>query len=319
MSWLTNFVRPKIRALVGQKEVPDDLWHKCPECAQMLFHKELEENLHVCHHCGHHLRIEAVQRLDMLFDDAHYSVIELPQVAIDPLKFKDRKRYTDRLRDAHAAADQKAANKDAVVVAHGTIGGNKAVIAVFDFKFLGGSMGLAVGEALIAAAQLAKVQCAPLIVIPSSGGARMQEGILSLMQLPRTVLAVDEVREAGLAYIVVLADPTTGGVTASFAMLGDIHIAEKGATIGFAGKRVIKDTIRTELPEGFQRAEYMLDHGMVDIVVERKHLRGTLGRILDLLNRRVPSADIVPISAENSLNVVADNSAAEPQDIAADD
>ncbi len=328
MNWLTKVVRPKIRALVGKKDVPDDLWYKCAKCAQMLFHKELEENLHVCHHCGHHLRLSAVRRLDMLFDDGAYNRIELPEVAVDPLKFKDRKRYTDRLRDAQANAVKQNGGADAVIVAHGTIGGQKSVIAAFDFGFLGGSMGQAVGEALIAAAQLAIVQRAPLIVIPSTGGARMQEGILSLMQLPRTVLAVEEVREAGLPYIVVLTDPTTGGVTASFAMLGDIHIAEKGATIGFAGKRVIKDTIRTELPEGFQRAEYMLEHGMVDIVVHRKDLRGTLGRIIDLLVRRTPSAEIVPLDAVANLG--AENfkgktptvgSALTPvsQDLAADD
>ena len=296
MSWLTNFVRPKIRALVGKKDLPDDLWRKCAACDQMLFHKELDDNLHVCHHCGHHLRVGASQRLSMLFDDGVYSTIELPEVEVDPLKFRDRKRYTDRLRDAKAAADGVPGHRDAVIVGHGTIGGSKAVVAAFDFSFLGGSMGLAAGEAMIAAAQLARLQQAPLIAIPSSGGARMQEGILSLMQMPRTVLAVEEVREAGLPYIVVLTDPTTGGVTASFAMLGDIHIAEKGATIGFAGKRVIKDTIRAELPEGFQTAEYMLEHGMVDIVVERKDLRGTLGRIIDLLSRRTPTAEIVPIA-----------------------
>ena len=315
MSWLTNFVRPKIRALVGRKDVPDDLWHKCPACDQMLFNKELDSNLYVCHHCGHHLRLDAVRRLDMLFDDSEYTIIELPKVPVDPLRFRDRKRYADRLREAQAKSAETNAETDAVTVAHGTIGGLRAVIAAFDFSFLGGSMGLAVGEAMIAAAKLAILQEAPLIAIPSSGGARMQEGILSLMQLPRTVLAVEEVREAGLPYIVVLADPTTGGVTASFAMLGDIHIAEKGATIGFAGKRVIKDTIHAELPDGFQKAEYMLEHGMVDIVLERKDLRGVLGRIMDLLERRVPSAEVVPLIEQAESEAPANL----PQELAADD
>ena len=293
MSWLTNFVRPKVRALVGKKDVPDNLWQKCLSCSQMLFHRELQQKLHVCMHCGHHMRIPARERLGQLFDDGYYTRIELPHVTVDPLKFRDVKRYSDRLRENQ----QKTQEEEAIVVAHGTMGGEPVVIAAFNFNFMGGSMGLAVGEAMIAAAQLAKLQEAPLIAIPSSGGARMQEGILSLVQMPRTIIAIDEVREAGLPYIVVFTDPTTGGVTASFAMLGDIHIAEPGATIGFAGARVIQQTIHEALPEGFQRAEYMLEHGMVDMIVHRQELRDTLIRVIRLLRHPTPSADIVPLPA----------------------
>lgn len=293
MSWLTNFVRPKIRALVGKTDVPDNLWHKCPNCSQMLFHRDLEQNLHVCQHCDHHLRISAAQRLGFLFDDGEYTRIEMPEVVNDPLRFRDNKRYVDRLKEAHL----KSQEKEAIVAAHGTMGGFPTVIAAFDFNFMGGSMGIAVGEALIAAARLAKLQEAPLITVPASGGARMQEGILSLMQMPRTIIAVDEVRDAGLPYIVVLSDPTTGGVSASFAMLGDIHVAEPGATIGFAGTRVIENTIRESLPERFQSAEYMMEHGLIDMVVHRKNLRQTLIRLIDLLQRPTPSAEILRMPA----------------------
>jgi acetyl-CoA carboxylase carboxyl transferase subunit beta len=282
MNWLTNFVRPKIRALVGpKKEIPDNLWEKCPGCNAMLFRRELEENLHVCRHCGYHLKLDAPQRLAMMFDDGSYQAVDVPKVPVDPLHFKDQKRYADRLKDAR----HKTGRPDAIIVGEGTLGSIKAVIAAFDFSFMGGSMGMAVGEAILAAARRAVMAHAPLIVVPASGGARMQEGALSLMQLPRTIIAVDEVKNAGLPYIVVLTDPTTGGVTASFAMVGDIHIAEKGAQIGFAGARVIESTIRETLPPGFQRSEYLLEHGMVDIVVERKDLRDTLIRVLGLLRK----------------------------------
>jgi acetyl-CoA carboxylase carboxyl transferase subunit beta len=282
MNWLTSFVRPKIRALVGpKKEIPDNLWEKCPGCSAMLFRRELEENLNVCRHCGYHLKIEVERRLEMLFDEGKYTVIDVPKVVLDPLRFRDQKKYVDRLKDAQ----HKTGRQDAVIVAEGTLGSNKAVIAAFDFSFMGGSMGMAVGEAIVTAARRAVMNQAPLIIIPASGGARMQEGALSLMQLPRSIIAVDEVKAAGLPYVVVLTDPTTGGVTASFAMVGDIHIAEKGAQIGFAGARVIENTIRETLPVGFQRSEYLLDHGMVDIVVERKDLRDTLVRVLGLLRR----------------------------------
>ncbi len=294
MNWLTNFVRPKIRALVKKEDVPDNLWQKCPACEQMVFHRDLAANLYVCTHCGHHMRIGGDQRLAMLFDDGKYTRIELPDTVIDPLKFRDQKKYSDRLKESQ----HKTGLKDAIVVAHGKIGGIPAVMAAFDFRFMGGSMGSGVGEGLVAAAKLAVLQEAPLIVFPSSGGARMQEGALSLMQMPRTTVAVEMVRDAGLPYIVVLTDPTTGGVTASFAMLGDIALAEPGAIIGFAGARVIEETIREKLPPGFQRAEYLLEHGMVDMVVHRKDLRETLSRILALLLNRTPAADVVSLPSD---------------------
>lgn len=291
MNWLKNFVRPKIRALVGKDNLPENLWHKCPACEQMMFHRELTANLFVCSHCGHHMRVSARERLAMTFDPDSYQMIELKPVVDDPLKFRDQKRYGDRLREART----KNNADDAIRVAHGKLGGMPAVVAAFDFPFMGGSMGVAVGEGLVAAARLAVVQDSPLIVFPASGGARMQEGILSLMQMPRTTIAVQMVREAGLPYIVVLTDPTTGGVSASFAMLGDIAIAEPGAIIGFAGSRVIESTIRETLPEGFQRSEYLLAHGMIDMVVPRKDLRDTLIRIIDLLRNRGPAAEVVAL------------------------
>ena len=290
MNWLTNYVRPKIRALYARKEVPDNLWHKCPNCEAMLFHRDLEEHLHVCQHCGFHMRLDPIKRMAMLFDEGQYQTVELPKSVADPLKFRDQKRYSDRLKEAQA----KTARSDAIVVGHGAIGGLPAVVAAFDFGFMGGSMGIAVGEGLLTAAKLAVTLKAPLVVVPASGGARMQEGILSLMQMPRTTIAVEMVKEAGLPYLVVLTDPTTGGVTASFAMLGDVHIAEKGAQIGFAGARVIESTIRETLPEGFQRSEYLLEHGMVDMVVHRKDLRPTLARLIDLLTRPVKDEVLEP-------------------------
>jgi acetyl-CoA carboxylase carboxyl transferase subunit beta len=283
MSWLTDFVRPKIQQWVRPREVPDNLWHKCPSCGNMIFHRDLLSNASVCQHCGHHMRLPAKERLAMLFDDGAYQRIELPKAADDPLKFRDQKRYSDRLKDSR----NKTGEQDAIIVAHGRMGASPVVIAIFNFDFMGGSMGVAVGEGLVAAAELAILQDAPLIVIPASGGARMQEGILSLMQMARSTVAVEKVKEKGLPYIVVLTDPTTGGVTASFAMLGDIAIAEPGAVIGFAGARVIETTIREKLPDGFQRAEYLLDHGMVDMVVRRHDLRPTLIRIIGLLRNPV--------------------------------
>jgi acetyl-CoA carboxylase carboxyl transferase subunit beta len=296
MNWLNNYVRPKIRALVAPREVPENLWHKCPSCEAMIFHRELEENLHVCQHCGFHMRLDPDKRLGILFDNSEYQIVELPKTLVDPLKFRDTKRYADRLKEAQA----KAQRADAIVVAFGKMAGMDVVIAAFDFRFMGGSMGIGVGEGLLSAARLAVLQEAPLIVVPASGGARMQEGILSLMQMPRTVIAVEMVKEAGLPYIVVLTDPTTGGVTASFAMLGDIQIAEQGAQIGFAGARVIEDTIRETLPEGFQRSEYLLEHGMVDMVVHRKNLRNTLVRVLHLLRHPGPSAEVVVLTPPQS-------------------
>ena len=291
MSWLDRFSRPKVSGLFRKPDIPHDLWEKCDKCEQMIFHRELESNLRVCPRCDHHMRLGADKRLGLLFDDGDYQTIELPEVPDDPLRFRDRKRYADRLRESRS----NTGHDDAIVVAHGQIGGSPAVVAAFDFRFLGGSMGTAVGESLLAAARLAILQQSPLIVIPSSGGARMQEGVLSLMQMARTTIAVDELKEAGVPYIVLLTNPTTGGVTASFAMLGDIAIAEPGAVIGFAGPRVIEETIRERLPEGFQRAEYLRDHGMVDMVVHRRKLRGTLSMLLSLLRDKKPVAEIITL------------------------
>jgi acetyl-CoA carboxylase carboxyl transferase subunit beta len=297
MNWLSNFVLPKIRAVVTKKQVPDNLWTKCPGCEQMLFQRELDANLHVCRNCGHHLRISAEQRLKILFGKSGFTRIELPKTIVDPLKFRDRRRYADRLREGQAAL---GAGSDAVVVAHGEIGGFSAVIAAFEFQFMGGSMGIAAGEAVLAAAQLAVLQEAALILVPASGGARMQEGALSLMQMPRTILAADMVKEKGLPYIVLLTDPTTGGVSASFAMVGDITLAEPGAVVGFAGARVIEETIHEKLPDGFQRAEYLFDHGMVDLVVPRAELHATLARILGLLRDPHPPAAVSAVNPEGS-------------------
>jgi acetyl-CoA carboxylase carboxyl transferase subunit beta len=293
MNWLTNFVRPKIRAFTTKREQPDNLWIKCPNCGAMLFHRDLAQNLQVCPQCNFHMKIDPKERLQLMFDGGRYQLIELPKAAIDPLKFRDQKRYSDRLKDAQT----KTGSNDAIQVAHGEIGGLPTVVAVMDYRFIGGSMGVAVGEGIVAGARLAVLQNAAFIAVTSSGGARMQEGMLSLMQMPRTVIAIDQVKEAGLPYIVLLTDPTTGGVSASFAMLGDVHIAEPGAQIGFAGQRVIEETIRETLPDGFQRAEYLLKHGMVDMVVSRLELHDTLARLLTLLQRPNPAAEIVPLPA----------------------
>jgi acetyl-CoA carboxylase carboxyl transferase subunit beta len=286
MNWITNFVRPKIKALISsQKDVPDNLWTKCPGCETMLHHQELVRNLNVCQHCGHHLRMQVMDRLQMLFDEGQFKTVDLPRAVVDPLKFRDRKKYTDRLKEAQSSTGRK----DGIVVAQGHIGGKPAVVAAFDFSFMGGSMGAAVGDGLVTASRLAVSLKAPFIAVPASGGARMQEGIISLMQMPRSVIAVEQVKEAGLPYIVLLTDPTTGGVSASFAMLGDLHIAEPGAQIGFAGRRVIQETIRASLPDGFQTAEYLQTHGMVDLVVPRGALRQKLVTIIQLL--MVPRQD----------------------------
>lgn len=276
MNWLTNFVKPKIQALIQRNDIPDNLWTKCPSCEHMLFHRDLQDNLFVCHHCQHHMRIDVVHRLESLFDEQNYTMIDVPKVIADPLKFKDSKRYADRLKEYR----QKTNRVDSVMVAYGQVSRISTVIAAFDFNFMGGSMGLAAGEALVTASDYAIKTNSPLIAISASGGARMQEGILSLMQMPRTIIAVQRVKEAGLPYITLLTDPTTGGVTASFAMLGDVSIAEPGCLIGFAGARVIEETIRQKLPEGFQKAEYLLEHGMVDMVVHRSEMKKTLGQLL---------------------------------------
>jgi acetyl-CoA carboxylase carboxyl transferase subunit beta len=288
MSWLTEYVRPKIRTLLGQREVPENLWSQCGACQQMIFTKELEKNVRVCTHCGHHMRGTALERLAWTFDEGSFSRIEMPKAPADPLNFRDQKRYSERLREARA----KTGLEDALVVAHGTIGGERAVAAVMEFNFMGGSMGAAVGEGLVAAARLAVLQLAPLIVFTASGGARMQEGAVSLMQMPRTTIASMMLKEAGLPFIVVLTDPTTGGV------LGDVQIAEPGALIGFAGARVIEQTVRETLPEGFQRAEYLLEHGILDMVVVRTEMRETLGRVIGLLRPYTAPEPVVDDMAE---------------------
>ncbi len=292
MSWLTN-IPPKIRALVTKPDVPDNLWQQCTACEQMIFHRELDANLRVCPGCGFHMRLPAEQRLKTVFDDETWEKLELPGCVNDPLKFRDRKRYSDRLKDNRSTTGET----DAIMAAEGKIGGMGAVAAVFNFSFMGGSMGMAVGEGILVAARRAVESGVPFLIFPSSGGARMQEGIMSLMQMPRSTIAVQEVREAGLPYIVVLTDPTTGGVSASFAMLGDITIAEPGAVVGFAGARVIEDTIREKLPDGFQRAEYLYEHGMVDMVVKRHDMRETLIRIIDLLTNRRSTPDM-PVQSQ---------------------
>jgi len=300
VSWLSSVVRPKLRELVGgRREVPDNLWKQCPNCSQMVFHRELQKSLRVCPHCDHHMRLAVADRLTMLFDEGAYQPVDLPKTTADRLKFKDLRKYSDRLKDART----KTGERDALIAATGEIGGHRVVVAAMNFEFMGGSMGVAVGEGLLMAARRALEDQAPLIVIPASGGARMQEGILSLMQMARTTIAVEEVREAGLPYIVVLTDPTTGGVSASFAMLGDIAIAEPGSVIGFAGARVIQQTIRESLPEGFQKAEYLLEHGMIDTVVHRHQLRDTLIRIIGFLRDKRPSEPIPagdPVKVEDS-------------------
>ncbi|MDV7339949.1 acetyl-CoA carboxylase, carboxyltransferase subunit beta [Terasakiella sp. A23] len=297
MNWLTNYVKPKLRDLVRPKEIPDNLWHKCTKCGQMIFHRDLDKNHHVCQHCGHHMRLSVTARLEMMFDNGEYTRAELPAVPSDPLKFSDRRKYKDRIKESNA----KTKETDALVVGHGKMGGQNVVIAAFNFAYMGGSMGTAVGEGLVAASKLAIVQDAALIVVPASGGARMQEGILSLMQMARTTIGVERVKEAGLPYIVVLTDPTTGGVSASFAMLGDVAIAESGAVIGFAGRRVIEQTIREQLPDDFQTAEYLYEHGMVDMVVRRNELRPTLIRVLSLLRNTKPAGDLLELPQDDPI------------------
>lgn len=279
MNWLTNFVRPKIRAFVGNNDVPENLWEKCPGCEHMLFHKALEDDMYVCPNCGQHLKISAANRIKYLFDSGTFERIPLDPVILDPLKFKDSKKYTDRLKEYRS----KTSESDAIIVGHGKIDGLRVTAAVFNFEFMGGSMGMAVGDGILKAVKYAIDNRSPLIVIPCSGGARMQEGMFSLMQMPRTVAAIKMLKDQALPYIVILTDPTTGGVSASFALLGDINIAEPGALIAFTGPRVIEGTIREKLPDGFQKSEYLLKHGMVDIVVPRKELKSKVADILKIL------------------------------------
>jgi acetyl-CoA carboxylase carboxyl transferase subunit beta len=301
MNWITNFVRPRIKGLMGAKPgSPDTLWHKCASCGEMIFHRDLVAAQSVCPQCGHHMRIGAKERFAALFD-AEHEVLPAPEVPQDPLRFRDDKRYADRLKENRA----KTGQPDALIAARGTIGGIPAILAVQNFSFMGGSLGLATGAAFVAATRTAVSEKRAFVLVVSSGGARMQEGILSLMQMPRTTIGVEMLKEARLPYIVVLTDPTTGGVSASYAMLGDVQIAEPGALIGFSGPRVIEQTIRERLPEGFQRAEYLLEHGMIDMIVHRHQLKDTVANLLHLLMKRAPvrgdsAAEAAPAPAQKT-------------------
>ncbi|PTX57804.1 acetyl-CoA carboxylase carboxyltransferase subunit alpha [Litoreibacter ponti] len=285
MNWISNYVRPTINSLFSRREVPENLWTKCDECGTMLFHRELSENLNVCSNCDHHMPITARARFGTLFDGGIFTEVEVPAPLSDPLHFKDQKKYPDRMK----AAIKQTGEKEAMLVAEGEIMRTPVVAACQDFSFMAGSMGMYVGNAIIAAAERAVATKRPLILFSAAGGARMQEGILSLMQMPRTTVAVEMLKEAGLPYIVVLTHPTTGGVTASYAMLGDVHIAEPNALICFAGPRVIEQTIREKLPEGFQRAEYLLDHGMLDRVTHRKQMKEELVTIIRMMMKQPPA------------------------------
>ncbi len=297
MSWLSNLTPPGIKNLFKRTDDGSDaLWIKCGGCGEMQFGKDLEASLYVCKSCGFHMKMAAPDRLKSVFDEGRYNEVALPEPPFDPLGFKDEKKYADRLKDAR----RKTGRQDAMLVGVGRIEGSTAVVAVQDFEFMGGSMGMALGEALIRAAETAVGANAPLIVFTASGGARMQEGILSLMQMPRTTIAVQMMREARLPYIVVITHPTTGGVTASYAMLGDVHLAEPGALIGFAGPRVIEQTIREKLPEGFQRSEFLKEKGMVDRVTPRGELKKTLGSLIRVLMKRGVRAESPGVYAEQA-------------------
>ena len=294
MNWITSYVRPKINSMFGRREVPENLWIKCPETGEMVFHKDLEDNLFVVPASGHHMKISAGARFEHLFDDGQYETLPQPQVPQDPLRFRDAKRYTERLKEYRT----RTGMEDTILAGLGKVRGVRLVAVVHEFGFAGGSLGIAAGEAIVRAFERAVKEKCPLVMFPASGGARMQEGILSLMQLPRTTVAVELLKEAGLPYIVVMTNPTTGGVSASYAMLGDIHLAEPGAEIGFAGKRVIEQTIREKLPDGFQTSEYLRDHGMIDMVVKRHDIPETLARILKILMKK--PADFGPGTGNGS-------------------
>ena len=310
MNWISNYVRPRINSLFSRREVPENLWTKCEECGTMLFHRELSDNLNVCTNCGNHMHITPRDRFAALFDGGIYTEIEVPMPVADPLQFRDQKRYPDRMKTAQKGTGEK----EAMLVAEGEIGRTPIVAAAQDFSFMGGSMGMYVGNAIIAAAERAVALKRPFILFSAAGGARMQEGILSLMQMPRTTVAVEMVKEAGLPYIVVLTHPTTGGVTASYAMLGDVQIAEPNALICFAGPRVIEQTIREKLPEGFQRAEYLLDHGMLDRVTPRGKMREELTTITRMLMGLPPAVagDLPPPAPEPAEAPAADAAAGQP-------
>ena len=282
MNWLTNYIKPKLQSLVKKRDIPKNLWLKC-QCGTMIYHKDYEKSLGVCDQCGTHIRLSSNMRLQFLFDEGKYEKIKISNNNFDPLSFKDKKKYKDRLKEAK----KKTKEDDAVTVVEGKIENISIIAIVFDFNFMGGSMGVSVGDSIVKGSEISLKKNLPLVMIPSSGGARMQEGILSLMQMPRTVAAIKKVKDNKIPYIVVLTDPTTGGVCASFAMLGDVLIAEKDATIGFAGRRVIEQTIKETIPENFQTSEYLLEHGMVDMVVHRKDLKKKLAKILRFLLKKI--------------------------------
>lgn len=289
MNWIDNFVRPKIRSFLSNKrETPENLWVKDPESGEMVFYRDLEANQWVVPNSGYHMKIKPADRLATFFDEGKYDLVPVPAVPVDPLKFRDQKRYTDRLKESRA----KTGYDDSVIVATGKLYDRDTTVAVQDFDFIGGSLGMAAGQGIITGLETAVTRKTPFVLFVASGGARMQEGIFSLMQMPRTTVAVLRLREAGLPFFVVFTDPTTGGVTASYAMLGDVHLAEPGARIGFAGARIIEQTIREKLPKGFQRSEYLHEHGMVDMVVHRHNLRSTIGSLAGILTRAEPSAEL---------------------------
>ena len=309
MNWIANFVRPRVKSLMGRSSsAPDNLWRKCSGCGEMIFHRDLESAQNVCPRCGHHMRMSGKERLASLLDGDH-EILPVPEVAQDPLRFRDDKRYSDRLKEYR----NKTRQTDALLAARGLLDGIPVIVAVQSFEFMGGSLGLATGAALIAAIRVAVAERRPFILVVSSGGARMQEGILSLMQMPKTTVGINMLKESGLPYIVVLTDPTTGGVSASYAMLGDVQIAEPGALIGFSGPRVIEQTIRERLPEGFQRAEYLLEHGMIDMIVHRHQLKQTLSRLVRILMKRPPATKANGNGRANGANGLAGAPHAEAQ------
>ncbi|ACT57293.1 acetyl-CoA carboxylase, carboxyltransferase subunit beta [Candidatus Liberibacter asiaticus] len=283
MNWITNFVRPRINSVFGRRAIPENLWVKCPETGAMVYHKDLKENQWVISSSDFHMKIPAKERLKFLFDNAKYCLLDQPQVCQDPLKFRDNKKYIDRLKENRS----KTGLIDSIVSAVGNVRDFKLVAVVHEFSFIGGSIGIAAGEAIVKSCERAIAEKCPLVMFTASGGARMQEGILSLMQLPRTTIAINMLKDAGLPYIVVLTNPTTGGVTASYAMLGDIHLAEPGAEIGFAGRRVIEQTVREKLPDGFQRSEYLVEHGMIDRIVHRHDIPEVVSSLCKILTKSV--------------------------------
>ena len=297
MNWMRDYVRPTLRAVFKRSDDSEEVkWHSCKKCGQMIYRRDFVAAQHVCPQCDHHERIGPQERFDALFDEGVYQLIDMPKGMDDPLKFRDKKKYSDRLKESRSKTDRQ----EAISAATGKLAGQRTVIAVQDFAFMAGSLGVGAGDAFLVAAREAIAENAPFVMFTAAGGARMQEGILSLMQMPRTTVALELLKEAGLPYIVVLTDPTTGGVTASYAMLGDIQISEPGALIGFAGPRVIEDTIREQLPEGFQRAEYLLEHGMIDMVVHRHELRDTLAGIISLLMDQRRAGGDLPLLANAS-------------------